>query len=262
MNRVFLYTLVASVLVHLLLALLLNIRLGPRSPLTPTEQEQTNSLNLSINYQQEQDESPPPPEHNTDDPTEANQQQGTALKPKAAAPKSEPTTRDEIAAKKAPETPILTTTGSSPESVVEQTAPQPDTSGLSTPLSDSELDDTLVESPLDQQQEALKKWYNEVYKRLTEQVMEVWVKPDDSDRRHRGVIRLEVDINGYLNRAWVHLPSGHRGLDQSALNAVRSIIRYQLPESPNMARYYLNMDLRYSGGDDDVTDSLPSRPNR
>lgn len=115
-------------------------------------------------------------------------------------------------------------------------------------LDDSALDDTLVESPLNEDEEALRRWYNEVYKRLSAQVTQVWVKPEDSSSLFQGVIPLNVDLQGYLNRAWIHLPSGDPALDQSALLAVKSIIRYQLPESSDMARYYQNLEFRYSGG--------------
>jgi len=106
------------------------------------------------------------------------------------------------------------------------------------------LDDSNVENPLNEFEEERARWYNEVLKRITEQVNYIWVKPEGIDKRTWGVISMELDQQGYLLRAWVHLPSGNRALDESALLAIRGVIRYQVPSG---SRYYRHLKFQYGG---------------
>ena len=115
------------------------------------------------------------------------------------------------------------------------------------PLSEVEedvLDDSNVENPLSEFEEERARWYNEVLKRITEQVNYIWVKPEGVHRSTWGVISMQLDQQGYLLRAWVHLPSGSRALDDSALSAIRGVIRYQVPSS---SRYYRHLTFEYHG---------------
>ncbi len=118
-------------------------------------------------------------------------------------------------------------------------------------LDDDSLADSNIEDSRSKQQEAKARWYNQVLKRISEQVNYVWVKPDGVDQSTWGTIKLDIDAQGYLLSAWVHLPSGNQALDRSALNAIRSVIRYQIPESANLSRYYRHLTFNYHGGDDD-----------
>jgi outer membrane biosynthesis protein TonB len=106
------------------------------------------------------------------------------------------------------------------------------------------LDESNVENPLSKAEEEKARWYNEVLKRVTEQVNYIWVKPEGVDKNTWGVIAMDLDQQGYLLRAWVHLPSGNRALDNSALLAIRGVIRYQVPES---SRYYRHLRFNYGG---------------
>ncbi len=106
------------------------------------------------------------------------------------------------------------------------------------------LDDSNVENPLSQAEEEKARWFNEVLKRISEQVNYIWVKPPGVDKNTWGVIAMDLDQQGYLLRAWVHLPSGNRALDNSALLAIRGVIRYQVPES---SRYYRHLKFNYGG---------------
>ena len=106
------------------------------------------------------------------------------------------------------------------------------------------LADSNVENPLNKLEEERARWYNEVLKRITEQVNYIWVKPAGIDKRTWGVISMELDQQGYLLRAWVHLPSGNRALDESALLAIRGVIRYQVPSG---SRYYRHLKFQYGG---------------
>jgi hypothetical protein len=115
-------------------------------------------------------------------------------------------------------------------------------------LDDEALDDNAVESPLDKREEEKARWRNLVLKRISEQISFVWVKPDDSSESNTGVIRLNIDSEGYLNSAWVHLSSGDRSLDASILGAIRSVWRFQIPESDRLNRHYRQLEFHYRGG--------------
>lgn len=117
-------------------------------------------------------------------------------------------------------------------------------------LDDSALDDTLVESPLKRIEEEKARWRNEILKRISEQVNFVWVKPEGSHRSSSGVIRMDIDAEGYLKSAWVHLPSGDASLDASILRAIRSVWHFQIPKSDKLNRYYRHLEFHYSGGHD------------
>ncbi len=107
------------------------------------------------------------------------------------------------------------------------------------------LDENNVEKPLTKVEEERARWYNEVLKRITEQVNYIWVKPPGVDKKTWGIIAMELDRQGYLLRAWVQLSSGSRALDDSALSAIRGVIRYQ---NSNSNRYYRHLTFEYYGG--------------
>jgi outer membrane biosynthesis protein TonB len=115
-------------------------------------------------------------------------------------------------------------------------------------LDDSALDDSLVESPLNKLEEEKARWRNMVLKRISEQIKFVWVKPDGTRQSDSGIIRLDIDREGYLKGAWVHLPSGDGMLDASVLRAIRSVWHFQIPKSDRLNRYYRHLEFHYSGG--------------
>lgn len=253
-----LITVSISLLLHLLV--LLDVFFS-QQPLIQPNQQPTKTIEVVMSQPQQEEDQPPPPEHNEDDPTKANNQSGLAKQKKAKKPKATTANETKVRKKQSPapqKTESIVPEPKQPSQMAKLKAifgedlEVSESNGneeiTSNELDEAALDDTLVESPLNEDEEALRRWYNEVYKRLSAQVAQVWIKPDGSSEMYRGVIRLNIDLQGYLNSAWIHLPSGDRALDQSALMAVKSIIRYQLPESPNMARYYQNLEFRYSGG--------------
>ncbi len=63
----------------------------------------------------------------------------------------------------------------------------------------------MVESPLDKIEEEKARWRNMVLKRISEQIQFVWVKPDGTLPSQSGVIRMDIDAEGYLKGAWVRL---------------------------------------------------------
>jgi hypothetical protein len=108
----------------------------------------------------------------------------------------------------------------------------------------------VAESAGNSDEEEKARWYNEVLKRIGEQVDHVWVKPKGLTNNTWGVIRLDIDEYGYLIDAWVHLPSGNALLDRSAMRAVRQVYRYDIPQAQKLSRYYRHLEFRYKGGDE------------
>lgn len=117
-------------------------------------------------------------------------------------------------------------------------------------LDESDLANNTEESPLNKDEEEKARWFNEVLKRIGEQVDHVWVKPKGLTNNTWGVIRLNIDEYGYLIDAWVHLPSGNPLLDRSAMRAVRQVYRYDIPQAQKLSRYYRHLEFRYKGGDE------------
>jgi hypothetical protein len=118
-------------------------------------------------------------------------------------------------------------------------------------LNETDLASKSVESPLDKDEEEKARWYNEVLKRISEQVNLAWVKPPGISSNTWGIIRLDIDEHGYLTDARVHLPSGSAQLDRSALRAIHQVYRYDIPHSQNLSRHYRHLEFRYRGGEDE-----------
>lgn len=258
MNRALITTIAVSFAIHVLLYWLFMADLSAFfNTSAQTKQDRQIEIALHPRMVQERDQ-PPPPRHLEDDISKANNQDGTLKKAqKAASSPASPTivqkeqttkstTRtieDVIAAAKRGQK--IESLNSSPEkSISEQMDLQ--SQGLES-LSDQDLAENRVDSPLSSNEEEKARWYNAVLKRVTEQVNYVWVKPDNIDPSAWGIIRLDIDAQGYLRSAWVHLPSGDPHLDQSALRAIRSVLRYQIPQNPSLSRYYRHLEFRYSG---------------
>jgi len=256
MNRVMIVTVVVSILIHLFVYWVFMADLSAffsRTAQNKAQPTQTLAIRIEPPVKQHQDE-PPPPRHTEDDITKTNQQDGThnqAQKPRASQkqtqskPKETPkktlrSIEEVIAAAKQGQT--LENIAQGADTSVTDAATN--TANNLQTLSDDDLADNHVDSPLSKQQEEKARWYNAVLKRITEQVNYVWVKPDDSDPSAWGIIRLDIDHQGYLRSAWIHLPSGDAALDQSALRAIRSVVRYQIP---SLSRYYRHLEFRYSG---------------
>jgi outer membrane biosynthesis protein TonB len=218
---------------------------------------------------------PPPPEHNWDDPTTANRvkqkaregkvrqaaQQGSQQAPTPADAEKpiESTTQESSTV---PQMQVVSSTGDIKHSLAElQKAARlraifgqdvvlakldstPNKKGDS--LLDNQLEDAVVHSPYTEDEERVARWYDEVYQRLEEQVKTIWRQPK-SHPHFRGEIRLDLNIDGRLQDAWIHLPSGDRTLDNSALQAIRSVPRYDLPHLAELARYYQHLRFTYQG---------------
>ncbi|MDX1589033.1 MAG: TonB family protein [Oleiphilaceae bacterium] len=89
---------------------------------------------------------------------------------------------------------------------------------------------------------------NRYLRQMQQQILRFWQRPSGADERHRGEIRFSVDSRGRLTEVRISRPSGHPLLDISALEAVRSVSDYAVPDRPDIVRrYYQDMIFRYSG---------------
>lgn len=208
----------------------------PMEPPTPTEE---------INQQE-----PPAPRHIEDDPNKANASdgdvdQGSKTKSQKST-QSFGTNRDTSSSRQL----INSTQGMNSIERTVDTSNEDKLSKIQSmeTLDDEALDDSVVESPLTSLEEEKARWRNEVLKRISEQINFAWVKPYSSSPRHTGRLKLEIGGDGYLKNAWVHIPSGDPNLDASILRAVKSIWRFQIPNSKLMNRYYRHLELNYQGG--------------
>lgn len=89
---------------------------------------------------------------------------------------------------------------------------------------------------------------NRYLREMQQQILRFWQRPRGADALHKGEIRFSVDSRGRLTGARISRPSGHQLLDISALEAVRSVRDYAVPDRPDIVqRYYQDMIFSYSG---------------
>jgi len=248
MNRVILITILLSLLIHLLVYVGLYLK-WPTAPLV-TKRPEPNAVR---EYELVQHQ-PPAPRHMEDDPTKANTSNGQAEQ-KAKRTPSKPSkgkqdgdsegAEQKKVANRADTPSLEAATGDRAKGSEVEQQNRPSLSNMES-LDDEALDEALVESPLDSLEEQKARWRNEVLKRITEQVYKVWVRPDSAPH-YSGVARIELDAQGYLTNVYIHLPSGDDALDRSVLQAIRSIWRFDIPQSRLLSRYYRHLSFHYAG---------------
>lgn len=273
MNRSFYLTIVVSLLIHLLVFMPWQ-GLPVSKPMV--EPEQTQKIEISLlppeppaqieplaqqepEAKEEPEDVPPPSRHLEDDITKANTSDGSGEE--AGGQRSKATKKGlsepqetEITEQAKPGSPttaeknLKALQGIFGQEVEVSSSNDEKTQNELSEVEDDILNDSNVENPLNELEEEKARWFNEVLKRITEQISYIWIKPDGISRNAWGVIRMNLDSQGYLLSAWVHLPSGSRALDDSALLAIRGVIRYQIPESVKLSRYYRNIEFQYHGG--------------
>jgi len=253
MKSAFRITILLSLLLHVLVFTPWLLTDAPSQPLPIKEKSIEFTLQPPVEDTLPPEDLPPPARHLEDDITKANtsdglaETQATSAQPPQQGNKSQP---DEASA------------GASEDTVAKipkTLQPKSNSPMLSDFLKQQALNkkgmnleaQSTVASPLEQLEEEKARWYNEVLKRIREQVNYVWVKPQGLSRSVWGVIRLDIDRNGYLVDAWVHLPSGNARLDRSALRAIHQVLRYEIPQSEKLSRYYRHLEFRYHGGEQD-----------
>lgn len=115
-------------------------------------------------------------------------------------------------------------------------------------LDDQQLRDTAIADSVDTAEARQIRMVNRFLERMAAQVRERMRLPANAQPGERGIILFELDSQGYLLGARVIRPSGNYLLDLSALEAIRSVPRYDVPDSNLIAnRYYRNLRFTYAG---------------
>lgn len=124
-------------------------------------------------------------------------------------------------------------------------------------LSDGELSDTMVEHPFSETEASEIQLVNRYLQRMNKQVLAFWINPYKGNKMHRGIIKVELNTNGYLEQAFIYRSSGNRLLDISVLDAIRAVPRYEVPENEIITqRYYTNLSFHYSSIEEE-TELMP-----
>lgn len=115
-------------------------------------------------------------------------------------------------------------------------------------LSDQELAGARAGSQVSEIERRRIQMVNHFLARMQVQVDERFRKPLDARAFEEGVISFELDPSGYLLSARIVQSSGNTRLDASALQAIRAVPRFEVPDSPIVAaRYYRHLTFRYTG---------------
>jgi hypothetical protein len=143
------------------------------------------------------------------------------------------------------------------------TLPEVDVADLETPgegeqaegnlnmLTDPQLREVGVEQPFSEKESEELRVVNLILERMNRQVIEHWVNPYKGGKMYRGVIKVELDADGYLRDAFVYHQSGLVLLDISVLDAIRAVKRFDVPDNKVIAeRYYSNLSFHYSSLDE------------
>ena len=115
-------------------------------------------------------------------------------------------------------------------------------------LNDQSLGKVRVGEPFSEIEARRIRMVNLYLRAMRKQVMAQWHPPASSLPSESGVVVFELDSQGFLVNAYVYLPSGDPLLDESALDAVRAVVRYDVPKSEMVAsEYYRYLRFTYSG---------------
>lgn len=255
MNPVLRTTILLSLLLHLLIYLIYTGYWADSVTVnSPAKQELTFTLVPEIEpptpAKQLEPEKPPAPKHLEDNPELANTSDGKA-EAGSQSPVRKNRQNEQQDKQQSQSKELISSTRSDHGSVSddsEEAEQNMDEFRAMESLDDQALDESVVESPLSEQEEEKARWRNEVLKRISEQINFAWVKPFGSQPRHSGILKLELNEDGYLQNAWIHVPSGDPSLDASIIKAVKSVWRFQIPNSKLLNRYYRHLNLTYQGG--------------
>ncbi len=200
------------------------------------------------------EDKPPPNKHLEDDITKANTSDGSSDtaggKRSRASKQGQAEQQDSQQASTAPASSAKTADKSLkalqnvPAQEVEVSSKDEHTKNELSKIDEDTINENNVEKPFSKAEEEKARWYNEFLKRAGEQIDTILVKPEGVSKNTWGLIGMELDQQGYLLRAWVDLSSGNSALDNSALFAVRGVIRYQVPRG---SRHYRNLRFTFRG---------------
>ncbi|WP_148863227.1 cell envelope integrity protein TolA [Marinobacter fonticola] len=201
------------------------------------------------------------PRHNADEtdlrgtdfesPVEAQVQAGVEpeAQPKVAAEDKHKTelAEGQPSAKVEPAAKPEVTSESATETVAERKTEPEKPQGMKD-LSDRELAGANAGSPASELEKRRIQMVNQFLARMQSQVDRRFRKPLNARSYQEGEIAFELDPSGYLLSARIIESSGNVLLDASALEAIRSVPRFSVPDSPIVAaRYYRNLTFRYTG---------------
>jgi colicin import membrane protein len=123
-------------------------------------------------------------------------------------------------------------------------------------LDDKRLSSTRIEEPFSEIEARRLRMINLYLERMQKQIAQYWHKPPKELPLLNGIIKFELDPGGYLEEATIHRSSGSADLDVSALDAVRSVARFAVPESREVAkRYYQRLYFYYSSRESAVEEA-------
>lgn len=75
-----------------------------------------------------------------------------------------------------------------------------------------------------------RKIYNAYIQKALNRILEYYDAPLQDGNKYHGEVTLMLDINGYINEFVLSQPSGHEGLDNAFMNAVKKTNKISLPE--------------------------------
>lgn len=140
------------------------------------------------------------------------------------------------------------TTESARQSIAEKQTETPKKPAGMEDLSDEALAGANAGSPVSELENRRIQMVNRFLARMQAQVDQRFRKPLNARSYQEGEIAFELDPSGYLLSARIIESSGNTLLDASALEAIRSVPRFDVPESALVtARYYRHLTFRYTG---------------
>ncbi len=116
-------------------------------------------------------------------------------------------------------------------------------------LEDESLANVNAKDPLSEAQSRRIQMVNRYLLAMEKQIRQYWHKPKELPPL-AGVARFELDNQGYLTNVYIIQSSGNLLLDNSVIDAIKSVHRYSVPrETWIVERYYRNLRFSYSSVD-------------
>jgi len=120
-------------------------------------------------------------------------------------------------------------------------------------LADGQLSEVTVPQPFSDKKSDELKLVNKYIKRMNKQVMSYWINPYQGNQILMGIIKIELNAQGYLVNSYVYRESGDKILDISVLDAIRAVRKFKVPDNAIITeRYYQNLKFHYSSIEQEV----------
>jgi outer membrane biosynthesis protein TonB len=114
-------------------------------------------------------------------------------------------------------------------------------------LGEDALRDKVVLHPFSRKKNEELTLANKYLQRMNRQVRKHWSNPYKGGRLYAGIIRVKINIEGYLEDVWVYRSSGLPYLDESVISAIKAVKRFEVPDDEIIvARYYSRMSFHYT----------------